>query len=253
MRILVCVKQVPDSLQVTLDENHSMVRSSAARVMNPADECALGCALGMKAAFGAEVTALTMGPALAENMLRDTLSRGADRAVLLTDAAFAGADTLATARTLHAAVRLEGGFDLILCGRRASDGETGQVGPALASLLAIPAITNATAISLIQGDIAWEITQLREDREVRWQARGPVLVTLCEWSYPLPLPSIQGLRAARNSPVLSYDAKALGLDPSQCGLAGSPTRVIRVVAQPSGLRNCTFVTPAKLAETGVLR
>ena len=135
MRMLVCMKQVPDTTEVKLGADYTLERDFVAQVMNPADESALELALQLQDKHGGEVTVLSMGPERAQSMLREALARGAHHAVLMTDRAFAGADTLITAACLCTAVRALGGFDLILCGRRAIDGETGQVGPMLASML----------------------------------------------------------------------------------------------------------------------
>ena len=122
MRILVCVKQVPDAAEVRLNEDFTIQREGAAHRMNPADESALELGLSLRGTHGGRVTVLTMGPAQAAGMLRETISRGADSTLLLNSPAFAGSDTLATARALKAAAETLGGFDLILCGRRGSDG-----------------------------------------------------------------------------------------------------------------------------------
>lgn len=251
MNILVCVKQVPDTVDVAMDENHALIRAGVRQMLNPADEAAMAFALGLKAAHGGRVTAMTMGRPEAEGMLRDLAARGADRLILLTDAAFAGADTLATARTLCAAQAKCGPFDLILCGRRASDGETGQVGPMLAALLDVPVVTDAVEMRA-EGDRLL-VTQLHEHGTTLWDVAMPMVATCCAWSKPLPLPTVFGMRRAKSMQVDRWDRACLRLAVTACGLRGSPTRVVRAYAAPQGLRTCTFTTAQGLMAEGVLR
>jgi len=252
MNLLVCVKQVPDAQEVPMGADNTLRREAVPQVINPADESALGHALALKGKHGATVTVLTMGPPGAEGMLREALARGADRAILLTDPAFAGADTLATARTLRAAAGKSGPYDLILCGLRAVDGETGQVGPALAALLDAPVVTSVTALAL-QADGALQATQLGDRDERVWRIeRRPAVLTVCVGSCVPPLPTLLGLRRARSVEVLRWDRVALGLAAGDCGLKGSPTRVIRVRTQEQGARACQWTTARELLDKGVL-
>lgn len=236
MNILVCLKQVPDTTEVKMSDSFTLERDFVAQVMNPADESALELGMKLRDLHGGTVTVLTMGPERAKSMLRESISRGADRAVHMTDRAFAGADTLVTAACLKACTEHLGGFDLILCGRRASDGETGQVGPMLAAMLDIPCIVNATNVKTDGTDLT--VTQLTEDGTVTWRCAGPALVTLCEWSHRLRLPTIMGLKKAANAEILQVKAADLGLQAGQTGLKASPTRVVKVSARPVGVRPC---------------
>lgn len=237
MRILICVKQVPDTTEVRLSSDLTLQRDFVAQVLNPADESALELGLSLRDAHGGTSTVLTMGKPAAESMLRECLSRGADEAVLLTDSAFAGSDTLATARALAAAAKYLGGFDLILCGRRATDGETGQVGPMVAQMLDIPCVPNVTK-AVLALDGLFSVRQLTEDGVKEWRAELPALITLCEWSYALRLPTITGLKRARQAAVRRLTVSEIGLEPAACGLRGSPTRVIHVDSRPVGVRPC---------------
>lgn len=253
MKILVLMKQVPDTTEVKLGADMTLERDFVAQVVNPADESALELGLGLRDARGGSVTVLSMGPARVETMLREAISRGADEAVQLTDAAFAGADTLATARTLRAAADALGGFDLILCGRRAADGETGQVGAMLASLMDVPCVVNATEIHCADagGDAYAVVSQLTEYGVQRWQCRLPAVITLCEWSHRLRLPTLAGLRRARQAQIRMMKPAELGVSPSDVGLKGSPTRVVRVSARPVGARPCRKLPLGELlAELG---
>ena len=238
MRILVCLKQVPDTTEVKVSSNFTLERDFVAQVMNPADESALELGLRLREKLGGQVTAITMGPKRAETMLREALSRGADEAALMTDPAFAGADTLVTAQCLKAAADTLGPFDLILCGRRAVDGETGQVGPMLASLLNMACVPNLTGAEAEENGIV--ARQLTERGEITWRCPLPALLTLCEWSYPLRLPSILGLKKSRKAEVRYLTPADLGI--GCCGLKASPTRVIGISTAPTGVRPCKKMT-----------
>lgn len=236
MRILICLKQVPDTTEVKLTGDLTLEREFVAQVLNPADESALELGLELKEKHGGTVTVLTMGPKRAEGMLREALSRGADEAVLMTSPRFAGADTLVTAHCLAEAEKALGGFDLILCGRRAVDGETGQVGPMVAALLERPCVVNATEGEIIEGCL--RALQLTEAGSQEWKAPLPAVMTLCEWSHALRLPTISGLRRAAQADVRFCEPEDLGIDPATCGLKASPTRVTHISARPVGVRPC---------------
>ena len=236
MRILVCIKQVPDTTEVRLRDDFTLERGFVAQVMNPADESALEWALQTRDRTGGSVTAVCMGPASAENTLREALVRGADRALLLTDPRFAGADSLVTARCLMRAVRTAGPFDIVACGRRAIDGETGQVGPMMAAMLDWPCLYNLT-----RADAAGEAVsarQLTENAAQELRAALPCVLTFCEWSYRLRLPTLKGLRSARTRTVERVTPDDLGLSADACGLRASPTQVVCVTAEPFGARPC---------------
>lgn len=242
LNILVCVKQVPDTTEVRMNDQMTLEREFVAQIINPADESALERALQLRDRYGGTVTVVTMGPARAEGSLREALSRGADEAVLLTDPRFAGADTLVTAECLARTVRYLGGFDLILCGRRAVDGETGQVGPMLASYLDIPCCPNATSIEVNEKLTA---AQLTENGVKTWEMTLPALVTFCEWSYRLRLPTLNGLRRSRTAEVRKITPEILGMSRAECGLRASPTRAVKISARPAGVRPCKKVTLAE--------
>lgn len=240
MKILVCLKQVPDTTEVKMSDSFTLERDFVAQVMNPADESALELGMKLRDQAGGSVTVLTMGPERAGTMLREALSRGADSAVLMTDKTFAGADTLVTAKCLRACAERLGGFDLILCGRRATDGETGQVGPMLASMLEFACVANATDVKRTEN--GWTVRQLTERGTVIWETDAPLLVTMCEWSHRLRLPTILGLRRAGNAEIRRITAAELGMTSEECGLKASPTRVVRVSARPVGVRPCRKMT-----------
>lgn len=240
MRILVCLKQVPDTTEVKMSDEFTLERDFIAQIINPADESALELGLKLRDQQGGSVTVVTMGPARTETMLREVLARGADEAVLMTDRTLAGADTLVTAKCLCRFAEKQGGYDLILCGRRAADGETGQVGPMLASMLNIACVANATDVRLNGENLA--VDQLTEDGMITWEAHAPALVTLCEWSHRLRLPTIAGLRNAGKAVLQTLTAADLDLSPADCGLKASPTRVTHISARPAGVRPCRKVS-----------
>lgn len=233
MDILVCMKAVPATAQVQVDGQFRLQREGAKLQWNMADEAALEAALQLKGQDGT-VTVLTMGPGKLEEPLRELLARGADKAVLLTDPKMAGADTLATANALAAAAKHLGDFALLLFGRRAIDGETGQVPGMVAANLGIPCVTNAEALELSGEQLG--LRRRLEDGTARLEMNLPGAVSVCEYSYLLRLPGIMGMRRARGKQVEILTADMLGLSPEDCGLKGSATKVVAMSAKFPGLR-----------------
>lgn len=246
MNILCLIKQVPDSLEVHMGSDLTLQRDFVAQILNHADESAVELALRLRDAHGGKVTVMTMGPERAEGTLRELISRGADEAVLLTSRAFAGADTLATAHTLAAAAKKLGPFDLLLFGRRAADGETGQVGPITAALMDLPCVANVTQAEISGGTLRAQ--QLTEDGSVLWEASLPAAATMCEWSYALRLPTMMGLKKARRAEIRRLDPQDIGVDPAKIGLKGSPTRVTGVSVRPSGVRPTKWISVTEAME-----
>lgn len=233
MNILVCMKTVPATTQVQTDGQFRLKRDGVKLQWNIADEAALEAALENRPQTGS-VTVLTMGPGKLEDPLRELLARGADRAILLTDQAMAGADTLATARALASAVRHLGGFDLILCGSRAIDGETGQVPGMLAAELNLPCITNAQQVQWEQDQ--WEVLRRQEKGSRQLAVSAPAVVSVCPYTYTLRLPGILSMRRAKDKTVEKLCAADLGLSPEECGLKGSATKVVAMENKFPGLR-----------------
>ena len=229
MNILVCMKTVPATTEVAVDGQFRLKRDGVKLQWNIADEAALEAALDL----GGTVTVLTMGPGKLEEPLKELLARGADEAVLLTDPQMAGADTLATARALSAAIKKLGDFDLILCGRRAIDGETGQVPGMLAAMLDVPCISCAESLEM---DDMLEITRRLENGTQTLQTNLPAVVSVCEYTYTLRLPGIMSMRRAKTKTVKKLSAADIGLNPDQCGLKGSATKVVAMDAKFPGLR-----------------
>lgn len=226
MKIIVCVKQVPASNEVRLDpKTNTIIRDGGQAVINPFDSHALEAALQLKEQLGGEVTVLSMGIPDTVHMLRDCVARGADKALLLTDRAFAGADTLATSYALKKGVEAAGDFDLILCGKMAVDGDTAQIGPELAQRLGVPHVTDVAEMEATEQ----EITVRRELGSSVQTLRVPlpaVLTVTRELNVPR-LPSIAGVLRSERTEVPLYDARRAGADEALCGLKGSPTQVVR--------------------------
>ncbi len=228
MRILVLLKQVPDTDEVKLDpENGTMIREGVGTVINPLDLHALESAIRIKESGEHELTVVSMGPPAAEEALREAIAMGADRAVLLTDRKFAGADTWATAKTLSAMIELEGPYDLILAGEKATDGETGQVGPEAAAMMDIPAITYVSRIIEVGEDGMVAEREVEDGRET-WKVPYPVLLSVTKNVNEPRLPTLKGKKKARNANIEKMGSEALGLEPSTIGLTGSPTRVVKI-------------------------
>ncbi len=246
MQIFVPLKYVPDTDEIRIDETAgTMVREGIPGIINPLDLYAVEEALRLKDRHGGEIVALSMGPPTAEEALREALSMGVDRAVLLTDKLFAGSDTWATANTLSKAVQKLGSFDLILCGERATDGETGQVGPELGAMLGLPVITYVSQIADLRpphkGRSGWiRCQRLTEEGYQRIEAPLPALLTVIKEINEPRLPTFQRKLTARQAEVQRIVLEDLELGPEKTGLRGSPTRVAKVF-YPTLTRNTTMV------------
>jgi electron transfer flavoprotein beta subunit len=232
MKIAVLVKQVPETDSLTLDpETGTVVRSVDTSIVNPLDLYALEAALCIKDADPTtSILALSMGPAHADTALREALAMGCDEAALITGREFGGADTWATARTLSAALVKLGSFDLILCGEKATDGDTGQVGPEVAAFLRLPVISYVGALALKKSGSGLEIRAERvlEDGTQVVGCGTPVVLTCCKAIGEPRLPLLSGKRRAREAIVRRMGIEDLGLLPEEIGSKGSPTRVVKV-------------------------
>ncbi|MEW6218624.1 MAG: electron transfer flavoprotein subunit beta/FixA family protein [Thermodesulfobacteriota bacterium] len=239
MRIIVCIKQVPDTKDVRLDpQTNTMAREGVASIMNPYDRHALEAGVRLREAAGGTVTALSMGPPQAEATLREAVACGADEAVLVSDRAFAGADTWATTYTLAATIRHLGGADVVLCGKQAIDGDTAQVGPGLAERLDMPFVSYARRLELAEGGLRLE--RVMDDGYDEVLAPLPCLVTVVREINEPRLPSLKGKMRAAKLAIPRLAAADLGADPASCGLAGSFTQVVRVFA-PSRQRQARML------------
>ncbi|MEW6185426.1 MAG: electron transfer flavoprotein subunit beta/FixA family protein [Thermodesulfobacteriota bacterium] len=232
MHIIVCIKQVPDTRQVRLDEKtHTLIREGVESIINPYDLYALEEGLRLKDRFGGKVTVCSMGPPQTESSLREAISYGADEAVLLSDRAFAGADTWATSYTLAKGIQKIGPFDLILCGKQAVDGDTAQVGPGVAERLSLPYVTWVRKIEEI-GEGRIRVQRLMDDGYDRLEMTLPALLTVVKEINEPRVPSLKGKMRAKSQKIPVYGAKDLEADPDLVGLQGSATQVIRVFPPP---------------------
>lgn len=225
MKVIVCVKQVPEVAEISFNsKSKTIVREGVLNVVNPFDRRALAEAIRLRDLSGGEVVVITMGPPQAREALVDCLGAGADRAIHLTDAAFAGSDTLATARALALALRYEE-YDVIFCGKYSVDAETGQVGPELAEMLGLPQVTGATKIELSDDHRTLTVERETDDGFETIECDLPVLLTAAERLIrPIKVKEPQ-LEAGRAKPILGVTAAELSTDTSIFGLSGSPTWV----------------------------
>jgi electron transfer flavoprotein beta subunit len=259
MHIVVCIKQVPDSAQIRVHPvTNTIMRQGVPTIINPYDLFALEEALKLREAFGGEVTVLTMGPPSAEDSLRKALTFGADRAVLLTDRFFAGADTLATTYALAAAVRkiaaTYGEPDVVFTGKQTIDGDTAQVGPGIAKRIGLVQLTYVAQIQALDPQArSIEVERRAEGGVQVLRSRLPCLVTMLESTNDIRRGSLaDALRAARAT-IVKWSAVEAGVeDVAQCGLRGSPTIVKRVFAPTPRTEKATLVEPGSQAPAEAL-
>jgi electron transfer flavoprotein beta subunit len=233
MNIVVCMKPVPDPRRwgkLALDPRTMLLRrAEVPAVINPLDRNAVEQAVALRG-DGGMVTVISMAPKEAEEQLAEAMAMGCDRAFLLSDAAFAGADSLATARCLAAAIRRIGPVDLVFCGSYSADGSTSQVGPQLAELLEMPDLTHVTALSLDGGTLRARCAT--ERGEAVYACDLPALVTFDKEVNVPRLPSMTGIMKAAESGVTCWTASDLGLPNDEVGLSGSPTQMLNIFTPP---------------------
>ena len=242
-RYIVFLKQVPQSTRVEIDPiTKTLKRSSALCKTNPDDLCALQAALNLKKKTGAEIVAVSMGPAKAENVLREALQHGADRAILLSSRAFAGSDTWCTSTVLAAAVRKIGSYDILFFGRMAIDGDTAQVGPEVAGQLDIPQIKQLIQIdsltdnSIILHKKAGETIQQLE-------ITLPCAVMVSKENGEINPPTLAGWRKAQQQSIVCWDENDLNLSSNEVGLYASPTKVVSTQV-PQSNKSIEWLTDA---------
>lgn len=235
MRIVVLIKEVPDTTEVTIDrETNTLVREGVPSIINPFDMYAIEEALRTREAFpDTVVTVMSMGPPQVERSLREALALGVDEAVLLSDRAFAGSDTWSTSYTLAAGIRKLGGADVILCGKQAIDGDTAQVGPGVSQFLGVPQVTFVRSLSLENGRARAE--RMVEGGTDVLDVPLPALFTVVKEINEPRLPSLKGKMRAKKAEITTWGADDLDVDRAELGLDGSPTRVVRIFApEPRG-------------------
>ena len=229
MNIIVLVKQVPDTADVKLDpKTGNLIREGIESIINPDDRHALEAAIHLKETVGGKVTVLSMGPPQAVDAVSEALGMGADKGVLLSDRAFAGADTWATSTTLGRALKKIGDYDLILCGRQAIDGDTAQIGPQVAEFLGMPQVSYVCGIEDV-GEKKIVVRRRLEDGYERLECRLPALLTVIGELNSPRYATVGGLIDAcrEKAPIKVWNAADIGMQVSEVGLEGSLTHVIK--------------------------
>lgn len=227
MNIVVCVKQVPGTTEVKMNqETNTIIREGVESIINPFDTYAVEEALRIREKTGGKVTVLSMGIPTVADLLKDTIALGADEAVLLSDRAFAGADTLATSYALSMGIRKIGDADLVICGKQATDGDTAQVGPSLAEKLGYPHTTYVRKIEEIK-DGYIRCQRMTEDGYEVIEMPLPAVITVVKEINDPRLPSIKGMMRAKKAIVQVWTADDINADKNRCGLKGSPTQVVK--------------------------
>lgn len=246
MRIIVPIKQVPETSAVKMDEKTgTMIREGVEAIINPLDLYAIETAIRLREAAPpgqCETVAISLGPPKAITALREAVAMGIDSAVLVTDRRFAGSDTWATSYALAAAIRKLGQFDLIICGERATDGDTGQVGPGIAAWLDLPVATYVSKIEPVSGDCCRVHRLVEHGYEILEMSLPGLLTVIKEIADPR-LPTLRGKQRAKRLDVPCWSADDLDIDLESVGLAGSPTQVVKIF-RPTVARQCRKITPA---------
>ena len=245
MDIIVPIKQVPETSNVKMDpDTGTMIRAGVGTVVNPLDLYAIETALRLREAHGGTVTAITMGPSPAVKALRQAIAMGCDDAVFISDRAFAGADSWATSYTIAQAIKKVGRYDLIVCGERATDGDTGQVGPGIAAWLDLPLATYVAALQVNQqadgNPASLSVERLVEEGYQVLELPLPALLTVVKEIAAPRLPTLRGKKRSKVVDIPLFDATNMDLDPGFLGLKGSPTKVVKV-ATPKVTRSGTVI------------
>lgn len=233
MNIIVLIKQVPNTTDVKIDPvTNTLKREGVESVINPFDMYAIEEAVRIKERFGeGEVVVISMGPPQAEAALREAVSMGCDRAILLSDRKFAGSDTWATSYALSQAIKRIGDYKVILCGKQASDGDTAQVGPGISMHLDIPQVTYVKKIEKISAESA-TVERMTEEGFDIIETPLPALFTVVKEINEPRLPSLKGKMKAKKVEVPVWTADNVGCDAAKIGLDGSPTRVVKIFSPP---------------------
>jgi len=233
MHFLVCIKQVPATTSVQIDSRTgTLKREGVESIINPFDEYAIEEGIRLKERVGGKVTVITMGPPQAESALREALSRGCDDAILVSDRAFAGADTWATSYTLAQSAKLLGDVDLIICGKQASDGDTAQVGPGIAEKLDIPHVAYVRKVREIRPGYI-QVERMLEDGTDVLEMSLPALITVVKEINTPRLPTLKGMMASKKKQVLKWTKETIAAEEDKIGLKGSPTQVMKIFYPPA--------------------
>ncbi len=228
MNIIVCLKQVPGTTDVKINpETNTLRREGIENVVNPFDTYALEEGVRLRERYGGKVTVISMGPPQAEEMLREAISCGADEAILISDRAFAGSDTLATSYTLSCVVNKLNDYDLVICGRQTIDGDTGQVGPELSEVLGIPFVAYVSKVNEVTDD-KMVLERMVEDGHDIIETPLPAVITVVKEINVPRLPSLRGITKSQRAEIPVWTAADLEVDEGRVGLAGSATWVVEI-------------------------
>ena len=241
MRIIVPIKQVPETNAVRMDEETgTMVREGVEAIVNPLDLYAIEVALRLREEHEGQVVVVSMGPPKADKALREAISMGCDSGVLVSNKAFAGSDTWATSYVLAASIKRIGGYDLIICGERATDGDTGQVGPGIAAFLGLPVASYVGKVDEVTDKTA-RVQRLVEDGHEVLELDLPAVLTVVKEVGDPRLPTLRGKQRARKVDIPTWGPDDLDVEAENLGLNGSPTRVVKIF-RPQVARECEKVT-----------
>ncbi len=253
MNIIVCIKQVPNTTDVKIDPvKNTLIREGVESIINPFDTYAIEESVRLKERFGGKVTVITMGPPQADAALREAISLGCDEAILVSDRKFAGSDTWATSYTLSCAIKKIGAFDIVLCGKQASDGDTAQVGPGISTHLDIPQVTYIKKIEEIKDGKA-KVERMTEEGYDIVETPIPCLFTVVKEINTPRLPSLRGMMRSKSAKIIQWTAADINCKLNNIGLDGSPTRVVKIFTPPPRkggqfLKGDTAEISQKLAE-----
>ena len=231
LKMLVCVKQVPDVEQLKMDPaTGTLIRAGVPTILNPLDANALAAAISVKEQYGGEITLITMGPPMAEEVLRECIAVGADKAVLVTDRAFGNADTLATSYSIVSAANCVDKYDLIFCGKETVDGATGQMGSQLAERFDAAQITSASLIKSVDEENKTLVVERELETGIETlEVSMPCLFTMEKTHYPVRIPNLKGKMRAKKAEIMTFTANDIpDLDRGRIGDPGSPTKVPRM-------------------------
>lgn len=233
MKIVVCIKQVPATNDAKIDpETKRIVREGQKAILNPFDTYAVEEAVRLKAKFGGEVIVVSMGPPKAEQSLKEAISVGADKAILLSDRAFGGSDTWATSYALAKAIEKIGDVDLVICGKQAIDGDTAQVGPGIAAHLDWPQATYVMAVSDATSN-SIKVKRMHEDGYDICELNTPAVITVLKDINTPRVPTLKGRLAAQKIEIPVWKPSDIGAETDKIGLDGSPTRVVKTQPPPA--------------------
>ncbi len=242
MRIIVCIKQVPDTSEMKFDsESKTIIRDGVQNIVNPFDLYAIEEALRIKEKDpeNTEIIAITMGPPAAEGALREVISMGVDKGYLISDRLFAASDTLATSYALSQAIKKIGDYDLVLFGKQAIDGDTAQVGPGVAEFLGIPQITFIRKIEELNKEKIIAERAVEDGYEIIETKLPSALTCIKELNEPR-LPSLRGKMKAKKAEIPVWSAEDIQANPEQIGFKGSPTRVVKAFTPSMEKENIIF-------------